>query len=65
MHANALDVERAPPPGFEVFGSPIFTATVIRTDLQSFVLHPTMLFEQCRNYDVALFFPRATIHLAA
>ena len=64
MHASALDVER-PPPGFEVFGSPILNATVLRTDLQSFVLHPTMLFEQCGNYNVALFFSRATIHLAA
>ena len=50
---------------FKVFRSPIFKQTVVRTDIHSLVPHPTMPFEKCRHYGVALFFPRAPIHLTA
>ena len=53
------------PHGFKVLLSPIFKATAVRTDLHSLVPHPTMPFEKCRHYGVALFFPRAPIQLAA
>ena len=53
------------PHGFKVLRSPLFKATVVRTDLHSLVSDPTMSFEKYRHYGVALFFPLAPIQLAA
>ena len=51
--------------GFAVLRSPIFNATVVRTDLQAPVPHPTMPFEKRRHYGVAFFLSRAPIQLTA
>ena len=56
---------RGTPHGFEVLRSPIFKATVVRTDLHSLALNPTMPLEKCRHYGVVLLFPQAPIQLAA
>ena len=56
---------RGTPHVFKVLRSPVFKATVVRTDLHSLVPRPTMPLETCRHYGVALFFPRAPIQLAA
>ena len=56
---------RRTPHGFEVLRSPIFKATVVRTDLHALVPHPTMPFLKRGHYGVAFFLPRAPIQLAA
>ena len=56
---------RGPPHSFKVLRSPIFKATVVRTDLHSLVHHPAMPLEKCRHYVVALLFAWAPPQLAA
>ena len=56
---------RGTPHGFTVLRSPIFKATVLRTDLHSLVRHPTMPLEKRRHCGVAFFFLWAPIKLAA
>ena len=56
---------RGTPRGFQVLNIPIFKATVVCTDVQLLVPHPTMPLEKCRHYGAAFFFPWAPIQLGA